>query len=149
MASLRYLTLQDMIWINAQVTGATQEFDYSRLEEATFFQYGYGGSMDIFAQSSRFLSGFAKLAPFGVGNEATAFVGFAAFLLMNGRRLTVSDSGAAAWAGSIGAGDGEKVKSKTVEYEEHGIGVEEAVREVMGEFGGAVGELLAAIRASA
>lgn len=88
--SLHYLTVQDMIWINHCVTGKVCAFRYDVLEEATYYQYGYGASTDISAQAVRFLQGFGKKNPFTEGNEATGFVGFVAFLRANGKDVKIS-----------------------------------------------------------
>ena len=88
--SIQYLTVQDMIWINHCVTGKVGSFQYDVLEEATYYQYGYGASTDIHAQAVRFLQGFAKKSPFAEGNEATGFVGFVAFLRANGKDVRLS-----------------------------------------------------------
>ena len=95
--ALSYLTVQDMLFVNLQVTKAKQAFDYARLEEAVFYQYASGKSTDLVAQGARFLTGFAKMAPFTDGNHACAFVGLVAFLEANGKSLAVSDAVAGAW----------------------------------------------------
>src|SRR5436309_1228008 len=89
--NLKYLTIQDILWINLQLTKKVQHFNYARLEEATFYQYGYGASRDLPRQAGRFLAGFLKLHPLDAGNEATAFLGCVAFLLLNGRRINIED----------------------------------------------------------
>lgn len=81
---VQYLTVQDMIWINQQVTKAVCPFHFMKLEEGTFYQYGYGGSQDILAQAKRFLAGFTKNAPFSEGNDLTARVACLSFLRLNG-----------------------------------------------------------------
>jgi prophage maintenance system killer protein len=135
--SLRYLTVQDMLWINLQVTKKVQHFSYAKLEEATFYQYGYGASKDLVVQAGRFLRGFVKLRPLDAGNEATAFVGCAAFLHLNGARLNLTDDEAANWV--------EKVRSDQIRAEEalpvvfehcHGDSpkVADCVREVFDRF---------------
>ncbi|HEY3782968.1 MAG TPA: hypothetical protein VGL56_17940 [Fimbriimonadaceae bacterium] len=139
--AMKYLTVQDMLWINLQVTKKVQHFNFAKLEEATFYQYGYGASRDIPLQAGRFLSGFMKLHPFDAGNEGTALLGCGAFLLLNGLKLDVSDSEAFDWL--------EKVRSKSVRAEEalpasqdedaHDTNlsnVRDAVRLVMEEFAG-------------
>ena len=83
-ASLHYLTIQDVLWINLQVTKKVQHFNYARLEEAVFYQYAYGDSKTLFPQAARFITGFLKMRPFEAGNEATAAVSCLAFLLLNG-----------------------------------------------------------------
>lgn len=104
MASMHYLTVQDILWINYQVTQKVQEFDYAKLEEATFYQYGYGASQNLLSQAARFVEGFLKLAPIHAGNEATGFVGLVAFVRMNGHDLKINDTEAASWLKSIASG---------------------------------------------
>ncbi len=82
--ALQYLTVQDVLWINLQVTGKPQPFDYADLEEATFYQYAYGDSKSLLPQAARFLSGFLKKKPLASGNEATALISCLAFLKVNG-----------------------------------------------------------------
>ncbi|HJP82353.1 MAG TPA: hypothetical protein VJ835_02515 [Fimbriimonadaceae bacterium] len=84
MSGLKYLTVQDVHWVNLHVTGSPQDFNYADLEEVTFYQYGYGGSTDLLAQAARFVSGFLKKRPFESGNEGTAFISVLAFLRANG-----------------------------------------------------------------
>lgn len=97
MASLHYLTVQDMLWINLQVEGKVNRYRYAQLEEATYYQYAYGQSTNLVPQAARFLSGFVKQSPFDSGNEATAFVGVLGFLEINGRKPNLSDADALAW----------------------------------------------------
>src|SRR4051812_36157718 len=104
LGSLKYLTVQDMLWINLQATKKVQHFNYAKLEEATYYQYGYGSSRDLGQQAGRFLTGFMKLHPFTAGNEATAFIGFAAFLLMNGKTLKLQDTEASDWFNRVRSG---------------------------------------------
>ena len=92
MAGLKYLTVQDVLWVNLHVTGRPQEFNYADLEEVTFYQYGYGGSTDLLAQAARFVSGFLKKGPFESGNEGTAFISVLAFLRANGYQPTFDNS---------------------------------------------------------
>lgn len=97
MPSLHYLTVQDILWINLQVTKKVHHFNYAKLEEASFYQYAYGDSNSLLAQAARFLTGFLKLHPIDAGNEATAFVGCAAFLKINGWSLNVPCEKACDW----------------------------------------------------
>ena len=90
MASLQYLTAQDILWINLQVTKKVQHFNYARLEEAVFYQYAYGDSKTLLPQAARFITGFAKMHPFEAGNEGTAFISCLAFLEINGYTTTAS-----------------------------------------------------------
>src|SRR5579859_856242 len=125
--SLKYLTVQDMLWINLQATKKVQHFNFARLEEATFYQYGYGSSRDLARQAGRFLSGFLKLRPFDAGNEATAFIGCASFLLLNGSRLKVTDEGGAQWVDQVRGGQvsAEETMNEFIQPDEggHGVGV--------------------------
>ena len=60
MAALQYLTVQDILWINLQVTKKVQHFNYARLEEATFYQYAYGDSNTLLPQAARFVRAAQK-----------------------------------------------------------------------------------------
>jgi prophage maintenance system killer protein len=93
-ATLRYLTVQDMLWINLQVTKKVNSFDFAKLEESVFYQYSYGSSQDVLKQACQFARGLQRLMPFDAGNEATAFLGWAAFLAINKVRLIIDDAGA-------------------------------------------------------
>lgn len=83
-SELRYLTVQDVIWINSEITGSVQPFRYDALEECTSYQYSYRQSRDLIRQAARFLMGFLKYAPFEEGNAETAFVAVLTFLEING-----------------------------------------------------------------
>lgn len=111
--ALHYLTVQDVLWINLQVTKKVNHFNYVKLEEATFYQYALGGSKDLGAQAARFLPGFLKLKPFDAGNEATALIALAAFVEINGKKLDLSDEAADAWVRQGLSADA--VKSKIVD----------------------------------
>lgn len=138
MAALNYLTIQDMLWINHRVTGKVNAFRYEVLEEATFFQYGYGKSVDLEKQAANFLIKSPTKAPFDEGNEATAFVAFVSVLRANGKDLQISDKDAKAWA----AGEIEEsgIAQRIVAGEEiHGTPNLEAIIEgVMQDFAGAL-----------
>jgi prophage maintenance system killer protein len=101
MAHLHYLTVQDMLWINLQATKKVQHFNYAKLEEATFYQYGYGESTGLVCQAGRFLSGFLKMHPFEAGNESSGLIGCATFLSINGHGLAVTDDEALEWLDHI------------------------------------------------
>lgn len=138
---LRYLTVQDVLWINLQATNKVHHFNYAKLEEATFYQYGYGASRDLARQAGRFVSGFLKLHPFEAGNEPTAFIAVATFLLMNGARLNIPDSEGSAWIERIRGGavlPQEQLPSLIVEDEEAhnhiASDVRDAVRLVIEQF---------------
>ncbi|MBL1149659.1 MAG: hypothetical protein HND42_05555 [Armatimonadetes bacterium] len=108
--TLHYLTVQDVLWINQEVTKQQNDFKYAQLEEATYFQYGYGQSTDVIEQAGRFLQGFLKMRPFTEGNRATAFVAALTFLYMNGYMSTLSPESALQWVLSIAD---KKVDGKT------------------------------------
>ena len=101
MASLHYLTVQDILWINLQTTRRVNHFNYARLEEATFYQYAYGDSNSLLPQAARFVSGFLRMHPFEDGNESTMLVAAAAFLVMNGATLNLTDHDAEAWLQAV------------------------------------------------
>lgn len=91
MASLNYLTVQDILWINLQLTKKVQRYNFARLEEATFYQYAYGESKNVIDQAARFFPGFQKMHPFEVANKATAFVALVTFLELNGFHFNIAD----------------------------------------------------------
>jgi len=90
---VRYLTVQDVLWIHLQITGRRSRFRYAALEEATFQQYGYGRSLDIPAQAQRVLRAFIEHRPFDEGNAATGLVTALAFLAINGYDVGLDDQG--------------------------------------------------------
>lgn len=57
---MRYLTVQDMLWISLQVVGRPQKFQYAKLEEATFTQYIYGESQAPIEHAIRFFDRLAS-----------------------------------------------------------------------------------------
>lgn len=133
MSKLHYLTVQDMLWINLQVVGEVVPFDYARLEDGTYLQYGYGASTDLRAQAARFLAGFAKKQAFERGNEPTGFLAFVAFLRMNGWDVAKPD----AEAGGLLRADEATIAAAIVERADHGhheAGVAETVRQAMEDF---------------
>lgn len=95
---IHYLTVQDVLWINHEVTRKVNPYKYAQLEEATFSQYGYGKSQNVLSQAGGFLEGFMKLRPFSEGNRATAFVSALAFLAINGYETNLEPENALEWS---------------------------------------------------
>lgn len=124
---IQYLTVQDHLWINLQVTGRPQPFKYADLEEAVYFQYAYQASNDVIAQTARYGSRFASKLPFATGNEATAFVGLVCFLRLNGFHIELSDARGADFMASLASG-GEDAVRKAVRHDHHAH--EETVEDV-------------------
>ncbi|GIV10600.1 MAG: hypothetical protein KatS3mg020_0091 [Fimbriimonadales bacterium] len=93
----RYLTLQDLIWINHEVVKSPQPYSYDRLEEATYYQYSSRQSRDVPLQAARFLWGYLKYRPFARGNLATALIATLAFLQINGYETRLPAEHAAEW----------------------------------------------------
>jgi len=93
----RYLTLQDLIWLNSEITKSPQPYSYDRLEEATYYQYSYRQSRDVPLQAARFLWGYLKYRPFAQGNLATALIATLAFLHINGYETHLPVEHAADW----------------------------------------------------
>jgi len=98
---LHYLTVQDVLWINTQVTKTGNEFRYAPLEEATFCQYGYGKSENVLLQAGNFLRGFLRLRPFSKGNVGTAFIAVLTFLSINGYNLNIQPEAVQEWLDSV------------------------------------------------
>ena len=148
MAKLHYLTVQDILWINLQVTKKVQHFSYAKLEEATFYQYAYGDSHELLDQAGRFLAGFVKMHPVDAGNEATAFVGFATFLAINGVKLRLDDPEAGAWfaAASVSMEAARSALNTVTEADAHHHGdhkpdIRAAVRAMMECYSGTLAAL--------
>ena len=137
MDSLQYLTVQDLLWINLQVTGAVQRYDFAKLEEGTFTQYAYGESVNLLPQAASFLKGFAQCAPFERGNQATAWVAFVAFLAINGRHLKLSDAEAPTWLTALKASPNpaQEIESVTESKDHHGeIDVREQILQALATY---------------
>lgn len=100
---LQYLTVQDILFAHFRLTGKPAPFHYDKLEEATFYQYGYGGSSDIVGQAAAFATGFRKLEPFMNSNRAVGFAALIAFLSLNGKAAKLNDDDAYEWFGNVSA----------------------------------------------
>jgi len=85
---MRYLTVQDILWIHLQLGGTNDAYRYADLEEATFYQYAYGDSRSVQDQAARLLWGFTKKAPLATHSEEVARLATQAFLIANGFTLT-------------------------------------------------------------
>jgi prophage maintenance system killer protein len=96
------LTVQDVLWLHREIARRNVSFRYADLEEATFYQFGYGSSLDLFGQAGRFLSGFLKKRPFAEGNEAAAVAAALSFLEINGHDTSSADVLALLAAGGEG-----------------------------------------------
>jgi prophage maintenance system killer protein len=104
MAKVHYLTVQDLLWINLQVSQKVHHYQFARLEEAAFCQYSLGAQTGVETQSARLLSGVLRLKPFDAANEATALVGCETFLNLNGKKLDLTDDQVPAWLAPVIAG---------------------------------------------
>jgi hypothetical protein len=102
---LQYLTVQDILWTNLQLTKESNPFEYDKLEEATFCQYAYGKSIDPVAQAPKFLKGFIAKAPFGgKGDTETAFIATIGYLTLNGYLLPIPAAECRAWLERVKSG---------------------------------------------
>jgi prophage maintenance system killer protein len=127
---LNYLTVQDILWLHLQITGEVQSFDFATLEEATFYQYAYGKSADVLAQSARFATGFEKLTPFSTANRAVNFAATVAFLEANHKHFSLADDKAKKWfEGCQPAATKGAISAAVSEVEAHGH--EPAMRDVL------------------
>ena len=127
---MHYLTVPDLVWLNLQLTGSPQKYNYATLEEGVFYQYAYGSSTDVFAQAERLLTGFTKLAPFASGNRATALAATAGFLAINGQDLHIGDVDALFAGGALQA----SCHAHDVHLR-HGVpNSRETLRHVLGEY---------------
>lgn len=108
---LHYLTVQDVIWINTQVTKTVNEFRYAPLEEATFYQYGYGKSEDVLQQAGNFLRGFLRFRPFSRGNLGTGFIAVLTFLSINGFSVNIEPEDVPKWLGCVISREKEPIEA--------------------------------------
>lgn len=129
---VRYLTTQDLLWINLQVTRKVLEFQWTELEEAANAQYALGTSGNVVAQAERLLKAMVRKSPFQYGNEATALIGAAAFLRINDLQLNLADSDAQAWLGGVLSGAETFAGRVTADFHDEIEHVDErAVQEVI------------------
>lgn len=98
---VHYLTVQDVLWINTEITKKVSSFKYLQLEEAVNYQYGYGKSVEVLEQAGQFLQGFLRLRPFEAGNRATAFISALTFLKINGYEIDLDPRSAKDWVMAV------------------------------------------------
>lgn len=141
--ALNYLTVQDMLWLHYQLARRSEPFSYAKLEEATFYQYGYGKSHAIFPQAARFLTGFSKMDPFGSHASVTALLGVTAFLKINGYELNLPDAEAGSWLKRVLSGEikAEEALDKLAHFgDQHGVpSVQEAMEAALAQYPSLVG----------
>jgi prophage maintenance system killer protein len=133
-----YLTVQDHLWINFQVTKTKNRWNFAKLEQAVYLQYSYGKSKDLITQAARYGAGFGKSSAFSGGNEATGFVGLLCFLAVNGYHWKLTDKDALSFYDSIRnqseqAGDLIR-KYSTYHDEDHAMSLADAAKWVMDTF---------------
>jgi len=136
---MHYLTVQDILWINLQVTEKVHHYNFAKLEEATYYQYSYGESGSLIPQTARFLTGFPRLQPIDAGNDATTFVGLLTFLKLNGMEIDLKDSQAVAWYESVKSKQADAqtaIKSivQPVSGHDHAPEIRKTVRDLVGDF---------------
>ncbi|MCG9894659.1 MAG: hypothetical protein MH204_04195 [Fimbriimonadaceae bacterium] len=149
MATLRYLTVPDFLWLSQELTKSVQKYSYATLEEGVFYQYGHGTSVDVAGQAARLLVGFPKMAPFAKANEALALAGCIAFLRMNHRDLNLGEGEAADWVRAVWANPAsarEAVESRLVDshlHDKHGVPpTKKILAGVLKDFGPALASLM-------
>ena len=98
---LEYLTPQDILWINLEITGATNELDAELLEEAASHLYSYVKIPNPIYQVGDFLETFLRIHPFNKGNQRTAFISMLAFLTLNGYEFIIPGSEVLMWIKSV------------------------------------------------
>lgn len=124
--------MQDVLWINYQLTGRQQAFRYAALEGATYQQYGYGQSQEVLAQAGRLFKALSTQGGLDAGNTATAFVATVAYLALNGYSVTEPDGGALASTLASGSADWGKLAQRAEHA--HGVSVPEAARQALAAF---------------
>jgi hypothetical protein len=128
---IRYLTVQDVLWINLWATRTVNPYRFADLEEAVFCQYAYGDKDEVPSQAGRLLKGFVAKSPFDKGSDATAFITCLAFLRLNGWNLARTDvEGPAWWAKASGGTLTELLE----DHSHHHPTVRSAVREIVADY---------------
>lgn len=132
---VHYLTVQDILWINQEVTKESLPFKYAQLEEGTNFQYGYGKSENVLLQAGQFIQGFIRLRPFASGNRATAFIAAMAFLRINGYEIELDPEHAKSWVMEIADRkvSGKDAIAKIVKRSERPIDMNPPIRTIVKE----------------
>lgn len=137
MSPLRYLTVQDVLWMNLQLTKRVNHYSAARLEEATHYQYAYGEATGVVAQAARLLSGFSRLRPLEVGNDATALLATLTFLELNGHTADLNEDEIGPWTRDAARclDQARRAISTCVhpKSDEHGDGSGPGVREVVAD----------------
>lgn len=147
-ATLRYLTVPDILWLNQEITRSHQSYRFDKLEEAVFYQYAYGTSLDLADQAARFLAGWPKMKPFSWGNRPCAAVAALAFLRMNGRDVVLEGDSLDAWAEGFwnGSSGASSLGGQLVDYHVHDqdgvVPPQEIFAGVLSQYAGSVARLL-------
>ncbi len=102
---MRYLTSQDVIWINSQINRKPVGLRALDLEECIGYQYGYRMIGDELTQIGAFFQGILGRRPFDEGNEHTALYAALALLHLNGFSPELTKDKAEDWLRS-GLDDG-------------------------------------------
>lgn len=145
-SGLQYLTVQDFIWINLQTSGKVNPFDFAALEDSVSLQYGYGKSLNLFSQAAGMFMSLIKRSPFAEANRATAIVGLAAFLKVNGFEFKGTPSKVIEALNGLTARDPGAILNglcrATSEHEDHHApSVRDAAGEILKDFGKAISSL--------
>lgn len=84
---MKYLTSQDLLWINSQLLKRVVGFRVMDLEECIGYQYAYKREPEVHRDAGSFLEGLLRRKPFDEGNEITALVATLGLLGVNGLSL--------------------------------------------------------------
>lgn len=149
-----YLTVQDILWINLQITGEKCDYSYARLEESVFYQYTHINKGEITDQVKRLLPGFIAQKPVSLASQATAFVCTASFVMMNGYEIALTDEQLLASADDLtGVELAQAIADNLHQHETHGeFGVpetQEIVKQVLALFPQVISSLVESGRSKA
>ena len=84
---MKYLTNQDLLWINSQLLKRVVGFRVMDLEECIGSQYAYMQEPEVYRDAGRFFEGLLRREPFDEGNEITGLVATLCLLRLNGLSL--------------------------------------------------------------
>lgn len=102
---MKYLTNQDLLWINSQLLKRVVGFRVMDLEECVGYQYAYKREPDVYRDAGRFFEGLLRRQPFDEGNEITALVATLCLLKVNGLTLVASRQEAHDILGRVARGE--------------------------------------------
>ena len=102
---MKYLTNQDLLWINSQLLKRIVGFRVMDLEECIGYQYAYVLEPEVYRDAARFFEGLLRRKPFDEGNEITALVATLCLLKLNALSVVTTRDEAHQILGRVSRGE--------------------------------------------